>query len=91
MTLSEASARVTRRLATRASCAADHRVDVTQLVQGGPKAPLKGNSGFELVSDQERIGLPTSEPKPYLLGVGDVLDVKVLLPTNQQGVVPAIR
>lgn len=61
----------------------DHSGDVEQLVQAGPRGPRKGSSGFELVSDQERVGLPIGEPKPYLIGVGDVLDVKVLIPTNQ--------
>lgn len=61
----------------------DHSADITQLVETGPRTPRKATSGFELVGAKERSGLPVGPPKPYLLGVGDVVDVKLLLPTNQ--------
>lgn len=55
----------------------DHSADVAELVTA-PTPPDDNPSGFEPVAAKERTGLPTDPPSPYLIGVGDVLKVRVL-------------
>jgi polysaccharide export outer membrane protein len=62
---------------------ADHTADIAALVQA-PASADDNPSGFEAVADKERGALPTAEePKPYLLGVGDIVKIRVLVPTSQ--------
>lgn len=67
----------------------DHTAEVASLVEAS-KPPESKIYGFQPVSDRERSGLPVTEPAPYRLGVGDVVEVKVLLPSTVAGLEGAI-
>jgi polysaccharide export outer membrane protein len=66
------------------TAAVDHPDAVDSLIGWKPSKPAKP-SAFESVSALERSGLPESAPGPYRLGVGDVVEVRVLSPTGVQG------
>ncbi len=67
----------------------DHTAEITSLVEAPRPQDVKP-SGFIAVSDKERTGLPVSEPKPYRLGIGDLVEMKVLLPTTVPGLESAV-
>jgi protein involved in polysaccharide export with SLBB domain len=66
------------------SRAIDHSADIAALVEG-PKAPESKPSPFEPVRTKERVALAPTEAKPYRLGVGDTVQVKVVIPTTAAG------
>lgn len=59
------------------SRAIDHSADVAALVSA-PPPPDDNPSGFEPVAAKERAGLPADPAPPYLIGVGDVVRIRVL-------------